>query len=246
MMLFKICCPHIMLLWSLGPWNMNWAFIFVLFLAHCFEDKFVNHPSLSIMSVDQRSCFHHLKPKLWGDAPKSGFHPHLCLSQWKSGTWKHYSLFWLQFIVMRLVLIVSCCLIGRFKWVSATSVYVISWSIWMFSSVRSLTGTLNRNFPTAISALFMSGQRWTSRTKLQIRALQGLPVASPRLCHMQFCLPFFFYGFLMLKHFLWGPWGLVMCMPSAQVMIPGPWDQALHQAPCSTGSLLLPLPLLLP
>ena len=32
-------------------------------------------------------------------------------------------------------------------------------------------------------------------------------------------------------------------LPLAQVMIPGSWDQALSQAPCSVGSLLLPLPL---
>ena len=32
----------------------------------------------------------------------------------------------------------------------------------------------------------------------------------------------------------------------AQVMISGSWDLALHQAPCSEGSLLLPLPLLFP
>ena len=35
-------------------------------------------------------------------------------------------------------------------------------------------------------------------------------------------------------------------LPLAQVMIPESWDQALHQAPCSTGSLLLSLPLPLP
>ena len=35
----------------------------------------------------------------------------------------------------------------------------------------------------------------------------------------------------------------VKCLPSAQVMISGSWDQALHQAPCSAGSLLLLLPL---
>ena len=39
---------------------------------------------------------------------------------------------------------------------------------------------------------------------------------------------------------------LVKRLPSAQVMIPGSWDGALGQAPCSAGSLLLPLPLLLP
>ena len=31
-------------------------------------------------------------------------------------------------------------------------------------------------------------------------------------------------------------------LPLAQVIIPGTWDQALHGAPCSSGSLLLPLP----
>ena len=35
-------------------------------------------------------------------------------------------------------------------------------------------------------------------------------------------------------------------LPSAWVMIPGSWDQAPHQAPCSARSLLLPLPLPLP
>ena len=34
---------------------------------------------------------------------------------------------------------------------------------------------------------------------------------------------------------------LVKCLPSAQVMIPGSWDQVPHWAPCSVGSLLLPL-----
>ena len=32
-------------------------------------------------------------------------------------------------------------------------------------------------------------------------------------------------------------------LPWVQVMIPESWDRALHQAPCSTGRLLLPLPL---
>ena len=32
-------------------------------------------------------------------------------------------------------------------------------------------------------------------------------------------------------------------LPSAQVMIPGSWDQALHWALCSAGSLLPPLSL---
>ena len=35
-------------------------------------------------------------------------------------------------------------------------------------------------------------------------------------------------------------------LPLAQVMIPGSWDGALRQGPGSLGSLLLPLPLLLP
>ena len=34
---------------------------------------------------------------------------------------------------------------------------------------------------------------------------------------------------------------LVKHVPSAQVMILLSWDQALHQAPSSSGSLLLPL-----
>ena len=33
-------------------------------------------------------------------------------------------------------------------------------------------------------------------------------------------------------------------LPSAQGVIPALWDRAPHQAPCSAGSLLLPLPLL--
>ena len=37
-----------------------------------------------------------------------------------------------------------------------------------------------------------------------------------------------------------------LSLPSAQVMIPGSGDQALHQAPCSVESLLFPLPLPLP
>ena len=36
---------------------------------------------------------------------------------------------------------------------------------------------------------------------------------------------------------------LVKHLPLAQVMIPGSWDQALHPAPFSAGSLLLPFPL---
>ena len=38
----------------------------------------------------------------------------------------------------------------------------------------------------------------------------------------------------------------VKFLPSAQVMIPGSWDQALSWAPCSVESRILPLPLLLP
>ena len=35
-------------------------------------------------------------------------------------------------------------------------------------------------------------------------------------------------------------------LPLALAMIPGSWDPAPRQAPCSVESLLLPLPLLLP
>ena len=36
---------------------------------------------------------------------------------------------------------------------------------------------------------------------------------------------------------------VVKCLPSAQVMIPVFWDGAPPRAPCSAGSLLLPLTL---
>jgi len=35
---------------------------------------------------------------------------------------------------------------------------------------------------------------------------------------------------------------LVKRLPSAQVMIPGSWEEVPRQAPCSARSLLLPLP----
>ena len=35
---------------------------------------------------------------------------------------------------------------------------------------------------------------------------------------------------------------LVKQLPLAQVMIPASWDRVPHRAPCSAGSLLLPLP----
>ena len=35
---------------------------------------------------------------------------------------------------------------------------------------------------------------------------------------------------------------MVKHLPSAQVMIPGSWDRALHRASCLEGSLLLPHP----
>ena len=37
---------------------------------------------------------------------------------------------------------------------------------------------------------------------------------------------------------------LVTRLPSDQVIISGSWDQVQHRVPCSSGSLLLPLPLL--
>ena len=46
--------------------------------------------------------------------------------------------------------------------------------------------------------------------------------------------------------YVWAPsvaqW--VKHLPSAQVMIPGSWNWVPHQAPCSVGSLHVPLPLL--
>ena len=38
-------------------------------------------------------------------------------------------------------------------------------------------------------------------------------------------------------------WLIIKHLPLAQVMIPGPWIQPRIGAPCSAGSLLLPLPL---
>ena len=48
--------------------------------------------------------------------------------------------------------------------------------------------------------------------------------------------------------YYWDAWvsQLVKHLPSAQVMISGSWDQTLHWAPYSVGSLLLSLPLPLP
>jgi len=49
---------------------------------------------------------------------------------------------------------------------------------------------------------------------------------------------------LLLDSFAVGCLGgsVVKRLPSAQVRILGSWDQAPHWAPCSAGSLLLPLP----
>ena len=46
----------------------------------------------------------------------------------------------------------------------------------------------------------------------------------------------------------WDAWVAqsVKHLPSAQVMLPGSWDRTPHWAPCSAGSLLLPLPQPLP
>ena len=48
---------------------------------------------------------------------------------------------------------------------------------------------------------------------------------------------------LPVKQHYWGTWVAqsVKCLPSAQVMVPGSWDQAPHRAPCSAGDLLLSL-----
>ena len=47
---------------------------------------------------------------------------------------------------------------------------------------------------------------------------------------------------------MWGAWVAqsVNYLPLAQVTIPGSWDPALHWAPRSVESLLLPLPLPFP
>ena len=61
------------------------------------------------------------------------------------------------------------------------------------------------------------------------------------------CLPGYFPILLRTEQF-GGPWVAqwVKCLPSAQVMISGSWDQALCRALCFAGSLLLLLPLSLP
>ena len=59
---------------------------------------------------------------------------------------------------------------------------------------------------------------------------------------------FFEIGYLeiLIKIKKWGTWvaQLVNPLSSVQVMIPGSWNGAPYEAPCSLGSLLLPLPLL--
>lgn len=51
-----------------------------------------------------------------------------------------------------------------------------------------------------------------------------------------------------LKSLYWGNWEAqsVKRLPSTQVMKLGSWDQVRCPAPCSAGSLLFPLPLILP
>ena len=55
-------------------------------------------------------------------------------------------------------------------------------------------------------------------------------------------------GILFQIQVYWGPWVAqsVKHLPFAQVMISWSWDGALCWAPCSTGSLLLPLTVPLP
>ena len=60
-----------------------------------------------------------------------------------------------------LVLIVSCCLSGRFKWATATSLYVISGSIWAFSLVGAWTGTLHQKlFPWYLCSFYIHYSRY--------------------------------------------------------------------------------------
>ena len=70
------------------------------------------------------------------------------------------------------------------------------------------------------------------------------------LLQLIFCCIFevLFEILLFLELPLRGAWvaQLVKHLPWAQVIVPESWDPALHWAPCSAGSLLLPLPLQLP
>ena len=52
----------------------------------------------------------------------------------------------------------------------------------------------------------------------------------------------------LLKVVHWDAWVAQSAkhLPSAQVIIPGSWNRVQHQAPCSKGRLLLPLPAALP
>lgn len=151
---------------------------FVLFMAHGFEDECVNLPNLSVHVCWSEKLFPSSKTQACeGILPGMVSIPiPACLN----GNLECGKLFIVLAAIPcngTFVLSVSCCLSGRFKWASATSVYVISWSIWMFSSVTALT-TRNQNFPSGVSALFTSGQRWAASPHLQVGALQVLPVTS--------------------------------------------------------------------
>lgn len=165
-------------------------------MARGFEDECVNLPSLSVNVCWSEKLFLSSKSQaVKGILPRVVSIPtSACLS----GNLERGNSLAAILCNETLVLIVTCCLTERFKWASATSVYVISWNIWLFSSD---IGTLNQNYPTGISALFTSGQRWPASPKLQVRALLAVLWLPTSVSPGPFSL-FFLYGVLILKHFL--------------------------------------------